>query len=503
MSSQDESNQPGLFDKEEADQFRVSNSHAMGNYQFEKKTIVRKGKKVEVANFSLNASKISDGSISILQRDYHGRYSYPELKKKARDNLQDFFEEYELEKTEGLSANAIKRNKDIMEAKIEREIKSIIRADIADSCVVKVPFDTFMSELQVDSFYRGEDRERLRFNHAVQSVLDAQSNSWCTYAIDEVQWSDKLGRLEIVSRAGKTALLPTVEFVIHEEGGMKTIEDLLTSKKRNKAKYIKYVELRFDPVSFSELVAPGVDYTIGDRRIRRKFSNKFSHQIDLMLRSLERIQRYKDVNRFTFEQLKKKFPTNYKRYIDFKNNVLIPALDDFNQSPDLRAELDEHYKKQSDLGELDYLRFKIARINDKGLPVIDTFDLPTYIAVQHFYFDTFIEKKLTDFQDHYTDLAYYTNDIEKYRDITYCDECKNDKSLGEWEAEYYEAVAAYEELSGYVKNNPEWFEERDIRLCDKILCLVNNETGLPFAAFGGQFILDNPIKSLAFYKGKS
>lgn len=487
--------QKSLFENEKEEvSIKYPNAHARGNFSFEKKEIVKGGTRRKMNAFTVNAAKVSDFTTHLLQKTFKGKLNYYEIRKQAEEKLRPKFERYGLLSFDPSDQTSANKSRRIMNIMIDEEIKEIVRDIVKDECVVKIPFEIFFRSLNIDSLYKGEN---IRFDRAVELVLEVQSKSYCDYKGKRVIEDDE-GNLQEIGYVGKSALVPRIEFEFDEAlGEINRIEDLIASKKRNKAKYIKSVVLRFDAETFAMLVSPGREYVLTNRDTRSSFESIHTFRLDLLVRSIEKIQHYQSVNHYTLEDLNRLFGVSYSNFTFFKRRILNPACEELNRCDDLLVE----YKEIKKGNRFDHIVFSIRRKQkDLIAGAYKTFDLPFYIAAQHFYFDDYIEGNISDsFKEHYNEIKFYTDKIEKKRDFIYGGDESNDKTLGEWEKEYHEALDAYEKLVMVISDDPDWFERRSIVLSSDKLCFVHKDTDEVYEPYKGLFKANNPIKCLAFY----
>jgi len=484
-----------FFEKSSEDAtIKFPNSHAQGEFSFAQKDVLRGGKRVKMNAFTVNAAKVSDASLQLLQRKFAGKFNYYDLRKQAEKKLQPFFGEHKLLEMDISNKRAFEKNKRMMNIMIEEEIKSTIKKDIQEDCIIKIPFDDFFGSLQIDSIYK---EKNIRFNRAIELVLDVQSSSYCDYRGKRVEIGEN-GNLEEIGYVGKSALVPTIEFEFDEAiGDIKKIEDLVASKKRNKAKYIKFVVLKFDVDTFASLVSPGREYTLTDRNVRNTFESISAFRLDTLVRSIEKIQHYTTVNHYTLDDLNRLFGVNYKTFFDFKRRILRPGCDEFNKCDDLHVDFKEHKKNNA----FSYISFSIVRKENILISgEYKVFDLAYYIAVQHYYFDDYIEGETNaSFLDHYQEIKFHVE--RKSNNIQYCfgGDDSDDLTLESWEKEYLEASECYEKLIIAVGRDQAWFKERKIKLCTTKLCFIEEDTGEIYEPYKGLFHVHNPIKAYKYY----
>lgn len=490
--------QKSLFDSDEDVSIKFPNAHARGEFTFEKKEVIRGGERRKMNAFTVNAAKVSDYTTHVLQKAFKGKLNYQEIRARTEDLLKETFIEYKLLDFDPANKAQAERNRRMMNIMIDEKVKELIRDIVKDECIIKIPFEEFFKNLNISSLYKGDN---IRFDRAVELVLEVQSKSYCDYRGKRVI-EDETGKLEEISYVGKSALVPSIEFEFDSEiGEINKIEDLIASKKRNKAKYIKSVVLKFDPDTFALLALPGREYVLASRETRSSFESIHTFRLDLLVRSIEKIQHYTSLNRYTLDHLNRLFGVSYSNFSFFKKRVLDPACEELNRCEDLHVEYNS-FKKGN---RFDYISFVITRKNKALLGgEYREFDLPYYIAVQHFYFDEYINGEVSSsFMEHYHEIKFYTDKFEKNKNFSYGGEETNDKTLLEWEKEYLEASEAYKELVMIIGKDPGWFNERNLVLSPEKLCLVDKDTGDVHEPYKGLLAISNPIKSLMFYKAET
>lgn len=483
------------IDKQSNMEFAVSNSYARSKrtYEYEVKN------KKRINKFTLNAAKLSDTFIKLFQNNTYNIIDHDFLIEESKRDLAPLFEKYDLI---NVSFNDKEKNK-VKSIAIEEHVNKKIGSILRNHCELAIPFDKFFDHITIKSTENDKGNPRYKVIHEV--LKSAQTNSFFEYATKGVV--EENGKLIVVNKLTRGSLLPRIEIKINDNIGGKeitTFEGLLNSKVRNKHKYIKEIVLYFDPdiaVNFANLYR---NYTVLNLYLRSDFKSIHSWTLDNIIRSIINAEPHHILylNRFTLEELQSKFGVNYKRYDSFKINVLVPALEDINRSPDLRVELVEHRRNNNPFGAIEYISFKFTKINVIEAKGDGMLTLEQYIAIQHFYaierkidFEKFgLFMKIEDYQKEVSNFISAGGDEDKSFTGS-----SNDLTLKEWRLEYVEAIECHQKMIQACRENKEFFTKYELLYDFKELSLKHNDEVFVFM---DMIRLDNPIKCWKFYENQ-
>lgn len=508
----------GLFShgdivSEDMGMLMLPNTYAESDFKYTSRKVTQKtGKVIEVTSFTPNSVKISDTCLALLQNNFKKKtnINYWDVREEVENSLSHYFEEWGLDEEtlssmdfeKGLKGEKAKRIR-LRSIKIESEVKKLIAQRVADSCSIEVDFREFVNMLKISTLFRGDN---IRLAEVLKVITTAQDNSFSQHKVYVVE-EDKDGIHESF-RIARDALIPKIAIQVRadiEDGGeeINTFDDLVSSKKRNKEKYIEKVVLTFDPETIASKAFPR-RFSLATLNKRHRLNNSHASRLDSLIRSIEKIQHYTtSVNRFTFSELLDKFGVSYEKYASFKLKVLLPAIKSVNLCGDYIVELVEHRKNNSPKGKLLYLSFKISHV----VSSMDKYDftLPYYICVQHFSNPHYLGEDFTStisFDEHYEFIEECINNLSRYGNISFGGIESNDYTYYQWDKIYRDEVRAFYELREYLSANLEWMKNKNIALSAEKLTLVNIEDNMPYKPLpvtAPNLILDTPSASLKFY----
>jgi hypothetical protein len=293
-----------------------------------------------------------------------------------------------------------------------------------------------------------------------------------------------------------------ITLILDEEMGEKfeTIGEYANSDIKNKKAHIKGIKFDINKSYLSSVLGLGRDYTSTNRKDRNNFSSSYSYRLDILIRSIEKVQHIPSFNRFTFEQIQKKFGTQFKEYRDFKRRVLNPAIKDINEYTLLNVELIEHRENNARNKELDALSFRIFRkISDDKNTKFGIEKTAYYIASRLFYFTNQKIDNLLGFAKH-VEKSFNSLDLVLY----------DNKYINEWKIECEKAIEAENELIKFVDSNRKVMTSLGLIYDDKRMCIVKqsyiNEGGDEHSNIQSKISLittanyrvENPMTSLLY-----
>jgi len=491
------------IDSNEADTIKFPNTHAQGDYVYSQREIISDGKIKKINAFTVMAARISDLSLRYLQKDFSREINYFNIREEVEQELEPFFNRYDLLRTENRPTSIVKEQTRIVNIKIEEEIQKHISRKLENRRVVKVDFTEFLDKLYQISptslFYKNKTP---RFDRIIDMMEDIQKSAACEYHTKRVVIDDETKKPVIVDVVGKSIMVPSIEYELDESLGVTSIKELKENKKRDKSKYIKKIIFRFSPETFSMMVSPGREYTIAPIENRAGFNSIYGYRLDSLVRSIEKIQSYDNVNRYTLEKLNKLFGVNYTRFNDFKIRVLQPALKDVNKAKDIEVD----FKTVKEGKRIGFIRFSIKRrkeIPEESTKSGEQLNLAYYIAVQHFYYSKYIENiRIDNFEEYYMLIREFIETTAK-KSLSFGGPNTNDKSIREWEEEFIEAKEAWEKLQIVFAENEEWFKKHNTYPSFLKLTLVDADTNKVLEPIVGLLALENPIDSLKYYESEN
>lgn len=476
---------------------KYPNSHAQGFFTYEKKLIAKNGEVKKVNAFTVTAARISDLSLKYLQKGFAKEIDYQGIRAKIEKELHPFFEEHGLLEIKRRTTAQLQNQTRMINTKIEEEINKYIAKEMEDKRVVKIEFQEFLEKLSFISpslFYRGGAP---RFDRLMDVLEGIQRSSACEYHTKRVILEDD--ELKMIDVVGRSVMVPTIEYEIDEAMGVHSIRELKESGKKNKAKYIKNIVLRFSPETFSMLVSPGREFTSAPLEIREGFKTIYGFRLDMLVRSIEKIQHYDKVNMYPLEKLNKIFGVNYIRFNAFYKRVLEPALEDINSAKDIRVGI----KKEMNGNKVAFIKFTIERdteLSNSSNVGYSDITMSYYIAVQHFFSNTYIENiKINVFEVYHRHIEEFLERTPN-KSLSFGGVETKDKSIQEWEREYNQAIKDWDELLMLYTTNKAWFYKNDTYPSLERLTLVNKATGMPIEPIVGLLTLRTPTEALKYYK---
>ena len=465
-------------------------NQAQADYKISKKKIIRKdGTVFYKKTTTTNDEKISDACIQIFQQSNLAKdFDYDILRTKAENELHPKFKKYNLIVDENKTKKDIKEIEKKQEIAIGQYIRNYIENNL--DLTFEVDFNKFIDMTGIKSASRVGNALKM-----LDEVQNKSSYEWRQPIINE-DFS------EINYELVKVSTIPMITLILDEEMGEKfeTIGEYANSDIKNKKAHIKGIKFDINKSYLSSVLGLGRDYTSTNRKDRNNFSSSYSYRVDILIRSIEKVQHIPSFNRFTFEQIQKKFGTQFKEYRDFKRRVLNPAIKDINEYTLLNVELIEHRENNARNKELDALSFRIFRkISDDKNTKFGIEKTAYYIASRLFYFTNQKIDNLLGFAKH-VEKSFNSLDLVLY----------DNKYINEWKIECEKAIEAENELIKFVDSNRKVMTSLGLIYDDKRMCIVKlsyiNEGGDEHSNIQSKISLittanyrvENPMTSLLY-----
>ena len=462
-------------------------SQAQADYKISKKKITRKdGTVFYKKTTTTNDEKISDACIQIFQQSTLAKeFDYDTLRIRAEEYLLPRFKKHDMIIDNSKTKKEIKE----IEKKQEIAIAQFIRNHIENNLdlTFEVDFDKFIEMTGVKS--------ASRIGNALSMLEEVQVKASYEYKTPTI--SDDFSTIEYVLT--KVSTIPRISLILDEEMGEKfdTISDYATSSIRNKKKHIKGIKFDINKSYLSSVLGLGRDYTSTNRKDRNKFNSSYSYRLDILIKSIEKVQHIEKFNFFSYEEIQKKFGTQFKEYRDFKRRVIVPSIKDINEYTNLMVELIEHRTGRVFKG----LSFKIIRkLSNDGSKKFGIEKTAYYIASRLFYFTNQKIDNLLAFAKHIEKSFNNTLDLVIY----------DGKYLQEWKVESEEAFKAEIEIIDFMEKHKKTMHTRGLEYDEKRMCIiekyvdVSNDEGNKEPKekiriiTNGEFRVENPIASLKF-----
>jgi|GEM_PF-1481676 hypothetical protein len=362
---------------------RISNLQAQADYSV-KKTAKKNcnGQEVFKKETTINDEKLGDTCLEIFQNsNISNLFNMDEIKQNAIIQTEKLFKQHNLIiKPENTlkENNLIKKKKNIAIVQyIKRQIEK--KANKTYS----VDYNKFIEMTGIKS--------AKRIGFALKLLDEIQERNF-------FEWNEEVldQNLNIVHHLVKISIIPEIRLVLDEEVGSLKNEDgeylydsissYRKAKIKNKAKHIKKITFRINPIYLSNILGLEKDYTEPNRKERNKFNSSYAFRLDTLLRSIEKVQNNPNIAFFSFQKIQKKFGTQYENYKNFKARVLVPAINDINLYTNINVTLKEE-RVAGEKSNLKYIRFIIERNNDKETDKRYGIDkVAFYIASRIFYF---------------------------------------------------------------------------------------------------------------------
>ena len=465
-------------------------NQAQADYKISKKKIIRKdGTVFYKKTTTTNDEKISDACIQIFQQSNLAKdFDYDILRTKAENELHPKFKKYNLIVDENKTKKDIKEIEKKQEIAIGQYIRNYIENNL--DLTFEVDFNKFIDMTGIKSASRVGNALKM-----LDEVQNKSSYEWRQPIINE-DFS------EINYELVKVSTIPMITLILDEEMGEKfeTIGEYANSDIKNKKAHIKGIKFDINKSYLSSVLGLGRDYTSTNRKDRNNFSSSYSYRLDILIRSIEKVQHIPSFNRFTFEQIQKKFGTQFKEYRDFKRRVLNPAIKDINEYTLLNVELIEHRENNARNKELDALSFRIFRkISDDKNTKFGIEKTAYYIASRLFYFTNQKIDNLLGFAKH-VEKSFNSLDLVLY----------DNKYINEWRIECEKAIEAENELIKFVDSNRKVMTSLGLIYDDKRMCIVKqsyiNEDGDEHSNIQSKislittanYTVENPMTSLLY-----
>lgn len=423
-------------------------SQAQADYKISKKKITRKdGTFFYKKTTTTNDEKIADACVQIFQQSNLAlEFDYEKLREKAESSLLNKFTEHNLIIKEEMNS----KQKQEIEKKQEIAISQFIRNHIENNLdlTFEVDFDKFVEMTGVKS--------ASRIGNALKMLEEVQTKASYEYKTPII--SEDFSTIEY--ELTKVSTIPSISLILDEEMGEKfnTIGEYAESDIKNKKKHIKGVKFDINKSYLSSVLGLGRDYTSTDRKDRNNFNSSYSYRLDILIKSIEKVQHIPKFNRFTFEEIQKKFGTQFKDYRNFKRRVLAPSISDINEYTLLNVELIEYRSSK----EIDSISFKINRkicYDKKTKFGVDK--TAFYIASRLFYFSTQKIDNLLAFAKH-IEKSFNSLDLIIY----------DGKYINEWKTESDKAIEAEIEIMKFIDNHLKLLEQKGLYYDEKRMCIV-------------------------------
>ena len=456
---------------QELGEIKFPRSQAQADYRIEKKEIKRKdGSSFFKKTTTANDEKISDACIQIFQKSNLAlEFNYDELRKKAEKELSPQFEKHNLIK----SSTSTKKDIIEIEKKQEIAISQYIRKHIENNLdlTFEVDFEQFIEMTGIKSANR--------IGNALKMLDEVQNKA--TYEYKQPEINEDFS--EITYELAKVSTIPKISLILDEEMGEKfeTIGEYASSTVKNKKKHIKKIRFDIGKSYLTSVLGLGRDYASSNRKDRNNFSSSYSFRLDILIKSIEKVQHIPKFNFYTFPEIQKKFGTNFKDYRDFKRRVLSPSVKDINTYTNLNVEVTEHRKNNARNKEIEGISFRITRnIEDTSKTKFGIDKTAFYIASRLFYFTKQKIDNLLGFAKH-IEKSFNSLDLVMY----------DNKYITEWKQECEEALKAEVEVKKFISNNRRLCIELGIEYDEKRMCII--EKVVKSEDTGG---IINPIETL-------
>ncbi|AXH16507.1 hypothetical protein CP985_08430 [Malaciobacter mytili LMG 24559] len=475
--------------KSQIGEIRFPRSQAQADYKIEKKKVVRRdGTVFYKKTTTTNDEKIADACVQIFQQSSLAKeFDYDNLRENAIKNLLPRFNKYKLIVTDDVT----KKEKDKIEEKQEIAIAQYIRDYIEKNIdlTFQIDFDKFIKMTGIKSAER--------IGNALNMLDEVQSKASYEYKLPVINEDFS----QITYELTKVSTIPRISLILDEDMGKKynTISEYAQSDIKNKRKHILGIKFDINKSYLSSVLGLGRDYTATNRKDRNNFTSSYSYRLDILIKSIEKVQHISKFNYFTFEQIQKKFGTQFKEYRDFKRRVLLPSIKDINEYTYLNIELIEHRQNNAKNREVEGISFRITKkisIDKKTKFGVDK--TAYYIASRLFYFTNEKIDNLLGFAKH-IEKTFNSLDIVLY----------DGKYINEWKDEADKAVEAEAELIKILEDNNRLFIQKGIEYDEKRMCIVQkeiiqNEEGVPASKIKiittSNYRVENPITSLIYIK---
>jgi len=427
-------------------------NQAQADYTIDKKKVVRKdGTVFYKKTTTTNDEKITDACVQIFQQSSLAtEFDYDNLRRKAEKDLFPKFKKH------GLIGNDTKTKKEITEINKKQEIaiSQYIRTHIENNIdlTFEVDFDQFIEMTGVKS--------AKRIGNALKMLTEVQNKASYEYKQPLINEDFTVIEYELA----KVSTIPKISLILDEEMGEKfdTIGEYAKSDIKNKKKHIRAVKFDIGKSYLSSVLGLGRDYTSTNRKDRNKFNSSYSYRLDILIKSIEKVQHIPKFNYFTLETIQKKFGTQFAEYRDFKRRVLNPAIKDINDYTLLNVELIEHRENNARNKVLDGISFRISRkIADDRNTKFGIDKTAFFIASRLFYFSKQNIENLLGFAKH-IEKSFNSLDLVMY----------DNKYVTEWRVETERAIEAELEIVKFMDNNRKLMLEKGLVYDEKRMCLV-------------------------------
>lgn len=470
-------------------EIRVRRDHAQANYRIPKRKYKVGGKTVMRKETTTNDEKIADTCIELFQNsEIAQQFDYSTLHERALEALEPRFSKYGIVIQDG---NTKTRNKEIEHLR-QIAIDQWIREHIADEAGLIFEFD-------YDEFIEatGIVEAKRRVGRALEILSGAQSKS-------AYEWSQEIVNedfSEINHEIVRVSVIPTISLVLDDEMGKKykTIEDFAKAPIKNKKRHIKKIKLEINRTFLPNILGIGRDYTKAFRRDRLQFTSSAAYRLDILARSIEKVQHIQKFRRFTFESLKDKFGSDIAEYRFFKRLVLTPAVRDVNKYTELEVSFKEFRKNNTKAGPIEFIELIVKRKksleNEKRF---DTTPLAYYIASRMYFFGKEGIENLIGFAKHVEKTIDESNDEQ---DLVFAG-----RTVREWQIEADLAYQAENEIQGLIDKHPRFMKSNNLTYDNKKMCILKTSSEDQLFASEEYIVMadkkvTNPIQSLDYLNG--
>lgn len=310
-------------------EYRVDRAFAQGDIKQARKTLVRfiNGKRVETkikAN-SPNQERINDALIDYFQRQVRKQLEYFELRNEALSQLEDKFNEFNLNKT-----NLTIAQKRIKAGAIQQVIDKKILDYFKDNPKLEIGFEELLeiSKLKSVNSFKFQVEIILSIIGRAAREIKRDVINLETMTIKETKYSTML---EIIG------VDITIDKEISEH--FPEIMDLVNAERnpldnkifRNKKKYVSNIVFTFSKEVLPYIISQGTNFVSLNQNFRQQLILQNTFAIDTYITSIQHAQEYRHLTDFTPELLQKKFGHNYKRFDQYLQKMIDPCISDINR----------------------------------------------------------------------------------------------------------------------------------------------------------------------------
>jgi len=394
--------------------------------------------------------KVADSILQIFQgTEIANGINYKEIKKSVSEKLEPKFKEAGLVVLDGMS------KKEILEINKKRSIatEKHIREYIVDNFNMsfKVNFDDFIKLTGV--------KTASRFGKALDMVLGIQEKQFFEWKQETISDDFKEIKWELL----RVSLVPKISIVLNTDE-FSSISEFQKSKKRNKKKYIDYIEISLNRDYIATMIGLGRDFALSDRKIRNKFSSSYTFRLDWIIRTAINARHNPNLTTFTIAELQKIFGTNYTIERQFLDCVIYPSIEEINKYSELNVEVQLIKEKN----KIKAVYFKIEK-NEREDLRYGVEKVAYYIASRLYYFSDEKIHNLIAFGFH-IESNVKTSLFSMFGGREYND----------WKEEAEVAYSDEAEVIRLIEENKHFFEMEDIIYSKKKLCILKNAQNKQF-----------------------